>query len=81
MGKSRVEIQLYPKVLTGPYSMLKMFVNPHSLKLEGVQLKHKEGIEYTMILSKVVGKQSFGDDTFVFDSESYPNTEVIELLE
>jgi len=81
MGKSRVEIQLYPKVLTGPYSMLKMFVNPHSLKLEGVQLKHKEGIEYTMILSKVVGKQSFGDDTFVFDPESYPNTEIIELLE
>ncbi|MCK4747968.1 MAG: outer membrane lipoprotein carrier protein LolA [Bacteroidales bacterium] len=81
MGKDRAEIQLYPKDLTGPYSMLIMFVNPHSLKLEGIQLKHKEGIHYTMILSKVEGKQTLGDDTFVFDPDAYPNTEVIELLD
>ena len=39
MGKERVEVQLYPKDLTGPYSMLKMFINPGTLKLEGIQLK------------------------------------------
>lgn len=80
-GKECVEVQLYPKSLSGPYSMLKVFVNPHTLKLEGVVLKHKEGIEYTMILSSVTGNQQLGDDTFVFDPGSYPNTEVIELLE
>ena len=33
-GKERVEIQLYPEDISGPYSMLKMFINPHSSKLE-----------------------------------------------
>jgi len=81
MGKERIEIQLYPKDLTGPYSMLKMFINPGTLKLEGIQLRHKEGIHYTMILSDIKGKQQLDDDTFVFDPVAYPNTEVIELIE
>lgn len=80
-GKERVEIQLYPKDLTGPYSMLKMFINPSTLKLEGIQLKHKEGIQYTMILSDIKGKQTLDDMTFVFDPAAFPNTEVIELLD
>jgi hypothetical protein len=33
-GKQYVEIQLYPKDLDGPYSMLKLFIHPHTLKLE-----------------------------------------------
>jgi len=80
MGKERVEIQLYPTDLTGPYSMLKMFINPYTLKLEGILLKHKEGIEYTMMLSDIKGNQQLEDKTFVFDPSEYPDTEVIELL-
>ena len=81
MGKDRVEVQLYPKDLTGPYSMLKMFIHPTTLKLEGIQLKHKEGIQYTMILSDIKGNQQLDDQTFVFNPEEYPNTEVIELID
>ena len=81
MGKERVEIQLYPNDLTGPYSMLKMFINPTTLKLEGIQLKHKEGIQYTMMLLDIQGNQTLEDDTFVFDLTAYPNTEIIELLD
>lgn len=80
-GKQRIEIQLYPKALTGPYSMLKMFIHPKTLKLEAFVLKHKEGINYTMILSSVQGNQTLGDETFRFDQEAWPNTEVIELME
>ena len=80
-GKERVEVQLYPKDLTGPYSMLKMFINPHTLSLEAIQLKHKEGIQYTMILSEIKGNQQLEDNTFVFIPENYPNTEVIELID
>lgn len=81
MGKERVEIQLYPKDLTGPYSMLKMFINPSTLKLEAIQLKHKEGIQYTMVLSEITGNQLLDDQTFVFNPADYPNTEIIELIE
>ena len=81
MGKDRVEVQLYPKDLTGPYSMMKMFIHPTTLKLEGIQLKHKEGIQYTMILSDIKGNQQLDDQTFLFNPDQYPNTEVIELID
>ncbi len=81
MGKERIEIQLYPKEHSGPYSMLKLFINPHSRKLEAFVLKHKEGINYSMILSSIEGDQELGDDFFRFDPTAFPDTEVIELLE
>lgn len=80
-GKTLAEIQLYPIDINGPYSMLKMFIHPHTLKLEAFVLKHKEGINYTMILTSVRDKQQLEDNTFRFDPERYPNTELIELLD
>ena len=81
LGKDLIEIQLYPKDRSGPYSLLKMLINPGSLKLEVIQLKHKEGILYTMILSEIRGDQTLDESTFVFDPAAYPNTEIIELVE
>lgn len=81
LGKSLIEIQLYPKDRSGPYSMLKMFINPGSQKLEAIQLKHKEGILYTMILSEIKEDKSLEDSTFDFDPAAYPDTEIIELIE
>ena len=81
MGKQRIEIQLYPLDLTGPYSMLKLYIQPSTMKLEAFVLKHKEGINYTMILTSVEGKQKLDDSTFTFDQQAYPDTEIIELLD
>ena len=81
LGKTLIEIQLYPKDRSGPYSMLKMFVNPGSQKLEVMQLKHKEGILYTMILSEIKVDKTLKESTFDFDPSAYPNTEIIELIE
>ena len=80
-GKTLIEIQLYPKDRSGPYSMLKMFVNPNSQKLEVMQLKHKEGILYTMILSEMKVDQTLKESIFDFDLSAFPNTEIIELIE
>ena len=81
MGKNLLEIQLYPKDISGPYSMLKMFVNPVSHKLQATQLKHKEGILYTMLLSEIREDLSIGESLFEFDPSAYPDTEIIELIE
>jgi hypothetical protein len=81
LGKTLIEIQLYPKDRNGPYSMLKMFIQPVSQKLEVIQLKHKEGILYTMILSDIREVKSLDDKIFTFDPSQYPNTEIIELIE
>jgi len=80
-GRECIEVQLYPKDLSGPYSMLSLFINPGNQKLEGILLKHKEGIHYTMILKDVKGKQILDDSMFKFDPAKYPDTEIIELLD
>ncbi|MCP4309983.1 MAG: outer membrane lipoprotein carrier protein LolA [Bacteroidetes bacterium] len=80
-GSPQVEIQLYPLDVNGPYSMLKMFIHPKTLELEAFVLKHKEGINYTMILTLVRGGQKLEDSTFRFDPTAYPNTEIIELID
>jgi len=81
LGKRLIEIQLYPKERSGPYSMLKMFINPNSYKLEATQLKHKEGILYTMILSQIREDNTLQERIFRFDPAAYPNTEIIELVD
>jgi len=81
MGRNLIEIQLYPKDITGPYSMLKMFVNPDSQMLQATQLKHKEGILYTMLFSEIREDDSIEESLFEFDPLAYPNTEIIELIE
>jgi outer membrane lipoprotein-sorting protein len=81
LGKKLIEIQLYPKERSGPYSMLKMFINPSSQKLEATQLKHKEGILYSMILSEIKEDKTLEESTFEFDPSAFPNTEIIELVE
>jgi len=81
LGKNLLEIQLYPKDRSGPYALLKMYVNPGSQKLEVIQLKHKEGILYTMILSEIREDKSLEESTFDFDPSAYPDTEIIELIE
>jgi outer membrane lipoprotein-sorting protein len=80
-GKDRLEIQLYPKDVSGPYSLLKIFVNQHDQKLEAFQLKHKEGIQYTMFLTDIKGKQAYDESLFRFNPSDYPETEIIELIE
>jgi len=81
MGKNYAEIQLYPMNVDGPYSMLKLYIHPHTMKLKAFLLKHKEGIHYTMILTEITEDNTISDDMFRFDQAEYPDTEVIELVE
>lgn len=80
-GKDRIEVRLYPREPSGPYSVMKLYLNPHTLKLEGTQLRHKEGILYTMVLTGIEGNQSFPEGMFAFDPQKYPDTEIIELIQ
>jgi hypothetical protein len=76
-----VEIQLYPKDISGPYSWMKMLIQPGSLRLDAIQLKHKEGILYTMVLSEKKELDSLDEKIFEFIPDDYPETEIIELIE
>ena len=80
-GKECMEVELYPMDLTGPYALMKLYIRHNTKKLVGVQLRHKEGILYTMVLSEITSGQKYSDEVFVFDPDQYPNTDIIELMD
>ena len=80
MGSECAEIQLSPKDLGGPYSMLMVYIHPKTMKLMGFLLKHKEGINYTLHITEMQGNQDLDAEDFRFHQEDYPDTELIELI-
>jgi len=80
-GRECAEIQLSPIDLSGPYSMLLMYVHPSTMKLSGFVLKHKEGINYSLYITEKEGRQKLNADDFRFQQENYPETELIELIQ
>ena len=66
---------------TGPYSMLKLYFHPTTMKLEGLLLKHKEGIHYTLAIKSAQTVNTLDENSFRFIREKYPNTEIIELMD
>ncbi|MBN1132953.1 MAG: outer membrane lipoprotein carrier protein LolA [Bacteroidales bacterium] len=81
MGKNRYEVQLYPKEPGGPYALLRMFMNMDSKDLEAMQLRHKEGLLYTMIITGSKEIPELPDSAFRFNQAEFPNTEMIEIIE
>lgn len=78
-GITATEIQLNPKKLGGPYALLKLFVSP-SKELKAIQVRHKDGLLYSMIV-KTFNKTAQAADTFFqFNAADYPNVDVIELM-
>ncbi len=62
-----------------PYALLKLFVAP-SKELKAIQVRHKDGILYSMIV-KTFNKIAQASDTFFqFNAADYPNVDVIELM-
>ncbi len=79
-GIQAKEIQLFPEELGGPYALVKLFFSIEESDLKAILIRHKKGILYTMIISKMAQQADPGDDFFRFDSSMYPNVDVIELM-
>ncbi len=74
------EVQLYPRELNGPYALLKLYTEQVSGDLQAIQVRHKEGILYTMIITDLTEKPGYEESFFRFNPADYPDTEVIELI-
>ena len=74
------EVQLYPRKRNGPYALLKLYTEQVSGDLKAIQVRHKEGILYTMIITGLTEKSGYEASFFRFSPEDYPDTEVIELI-
>ncbi len=74
------EIQLYPLELGGPYSLLKLFIAPGNNDLKAIQVRHKKGILYSMILTAFKPISPLDQSFFQFSETAYPNVDIIELV-
>ena len=81
MGTDYYEVQLYPMELGGPYALLRLFMDTRNKELAAMQLRHKEGILYTMMITKVTEDLDLKDEDFRFNPENFPNVDVIEIVE
>ena len=78
-GISATKIQLNPLGNEGPYAVLNLFIEP-SNKLKAIQVRHKKGILYSMIIKSFEKIVKPEDSFFQFNNSEYPNVDVIELL-
>jgi len=74
------EIQLFPEELGGPYALIKLYFSIEKSDLKAILIRHKKGILYTMIVTKMERQEDPGDGFFRFDSSKYPNVDIIELM-
>ncbi|MEX0986335.1 MAG: hypothetical protein WD052_02575 [Bacteroidales bacterium] len=79
-GIPATEIQLYPEELGGPYALVKLFFSIEKQDLLSIVIRHKDGILYTMIVTKMKRKEDPGIEFFRFNQQEYPNVDVIELI-
>ena len=73
-------LQLDPMELGGPYAVLKLFVNPVTRDLVALQVRHKEGILYTMVITELDRVEKKDEAFFRFNASDYPMVDVIELV-
>lgn len=79
-GIQTLEIQLYPLELGGPFALLKIFIDLGKNELKAIQVRHKEGILYSMILTSFKSIDPLDISFFRFSESAYPNVDVIELV-
>ncbi len=79
-GINATEVQLYPLELGGPYALLKLFISPAN-ELKAIQVRHKAGILYSMIVKTFNKMEKPEDSFFQFNEKDYPNVDVIELVQ
>ncbi|MFZ5939858.1 MAG: LolA family protein [Bacteroidota bacterium] len=80
-GKKALEIQLNPVDISGPYAMVKIFMDRSTNNLSGIQIRHKEGILYTMVPGTIKKDQDKPDTWFRFNPQEFKGYELIELVD
>ena len=78
-GSKYHEIDLYPKNLDQPYSMIKVFINLATQVPEMISSIGKDGVDYTVNLKNISTDKEVADATFVFDPRMYRKVEVIDM--
>jgi len=72
-------IDLYPEDLNNEYSRIRLEINKSKLQISSARIFYKNGTRYLFSISNYVFNQQIPDSKFLFNTEKYPDIEVIDL--
>ncbi|MCK4922426.1 MAG: outer membrane lipoprotein carrier protein LolA [Bacteroidales bacterium] len=73
-----IEIDLYPKDLETPYSMIKLFTTTDK-SLYSINIKQKNGIDLKIFITKITHNINISESDFSWDEASHSNVLLIEM--
>ena len=73
------EIDLYPKDLNQPYSRFKLYIDKSTYGIYMVKAISKDAIDYTIYILNTRYNSKISESLFDFNTENYPDIEVIDM--
>lgn len=77
-GKRVHEIELYPDSDQYNVSKITIYIDKASLMIQMAELNELDGNKYTIEIKKLETNHNFPDSVFVFESDKYPDLEIID---
>ncbi len=79
-GKNVHEIDLFP-IKSGEknYSRVKLVIDKDNLQIVSIKTIGKDGINYTINVTKFTADQNMDDNIFIYDEKAHKGVEVIDL--
>lgn len=73
------EVELYPKDLSEPYSLIKVLFKKKSIEPVLIKYQGRDGLNYIIAVSKFSKDVKFKDSDFVFNPQKHNGIEVVDL--
>jgi outer membrane lipoprotein-sorting protein len=78
-GVAHYEVDLYPKDLSEPYSLIKIVFKKQNLDPVSIKYQSKDGINYIIKVSKFKPNVPVKDEDFVFEPNKHKGIEIVDL--
>ena len=78
-GKKVNIVDLFPEDRDKPYSRIKVYINIKDNHISKITQIGKDGNNYTIDISSMETNVPYDSSMFVFDPDSYPNVEIIDM--
>ena len=78
-AKALYEIDLFPKDLKKDYSRITLKIDKDKMQISSFKRSDKNGIRYTIELTKITPNVVLNDTKFTFDKKTHPKTQINDM--
>ncbi len=78
-GTTCDEVELFPEERGGNIARIKIDIDKQSSNIKTLMQQGKDGISYTVEITKLITDKTIDDKEFVFDRAAHPDVEVIDM--